>query len=91
MLVRQHSELYTRVLEPDEMVLCLDEKTSLQPRPRLKPTQPARPEQPNLVEAEYKRVGALNLFAAFDTRTGRVYARTAPQTSNRVDCFSRTT
>ncbi len=25
---------------------------------------------------EYKRAGALHLFAAFDTRTGKVYART---------------
>ena len=27
-------------------------------------------------EHEYKRAGALHLFAAFDTRTGKVYART---------------
>jgi len=29
------------------------------------------------VEHEYQRKGALNLFAAFDTRTGKVYAHTA--------------
>jgi hypothetical protein len=29
------------------------------------------------VEREYSRAGAPNLFAAFDTRTGRVYGRTA--------------
>ena len=29
------------------------------------------------VEHEYSRCGALNLFAAFDTRRGHVYARTA--------------
>jgi transposase len=29
------------------------------------------------VEHEYERKGALNLFAAFDTRTGKVYAHTA--------------
>lgn len=28
------------------------------------------------LEHEYKRAGALHLFAAFDTRTGKVYART---------------
>jgi hypothetical protein len=28
------------------------------------------------VEHEYERKGALNLFAAFDTRTGKVYAHT---------------
>ena len=74
--VRQLSELYSRVLTPHELVLCLDEKTSLQPRTRLQPTRPAKPGQPNQVEAEYQRKGALNLFAAFDTRSGRVYAQT---------------
>jgi transposase len=67
-------DLYTRPLREDEMVLSVDEKTSLQPRPRLSPTLPAQPQNiPNRHEHEYKRAGALNLFAAFDTRTGQVY------------------
>ena len=67
-------ELYTRPLRPDEMVLSIDEKTSLQPRPRLSPTRPAQPQNlPNRHEHEYRRAGALNLFAAFDTRSGEVY------------------
>jgi len=70
------TELYTRPLGDDEVVLCVDEKTSLQPRQRLHPTRPAQPGWPNLVEHEYRRCGALNLFAAFDTRSGRVYGRT---------------
>jgi transposase len=70
-------DLYTRPLLPFEMVLCVDEKTSLQPRTRLSPTLPAQPGQVVRVEHEYKRKGALNLFAGFDTRTGKVYARTA--------------
>jgi transposase len=70
-------ELYTRPLAADEMVLCVDEKTSLQPRPRKSPTLAAQPNRPARVEHEYGRAGALNLFAAFDTRTGRVYGRTA--------------
>jgi len=57
------------------MVLSLDEKTLLQPRPRKKPTKPAKPEKPVHVEHEYSRNGALNLFAAFDTRSGVVYGR----------------
>jgi hypothetical protein len=69
-------DLYTRPLRADEMVLSLDEKTSLQPRPRLAPTRPAQPQNlPNRYEHEYKRAGALNLFAAFDTRSGRVYGQ----------------
>jgi transposase len=75
--VAQIIDLYTRPLDESEIVLCADEKTSLQPRPRLAPTLPAQPGQPVRVEHEYQRRGALNLFAAFDTRSGRVYARTA--------------
>lgn len=66
-------DLYTRQLGSHERVLSLDEKTSLQPRPRSRPTRPARPGlTPVRVEHEYARKGALNLFAAFDTRTGEV-------------------
>lgn len=70
-------DLYTRPLAAHEVVVCMDEKTSLQPRTRLSPTLPARPDLPVRLEHEYQRKGALNLFAAFDTRTGKVYARTA--------------
>jgi transposase len=75
--VREISDLYTRPLRDDEVVLCVDEKTSLQPRPRKSPTLAAQPARPVRVEHEYGRCGALNLFAAFDTRTGTVYGMTA--------------
>ena len=66
-------DLYTRPLRPDELVRSVDEKTSLQPRPRRSPTRPARPRNlPNRHEHEYTRAGALNLLAAFDTRSGQV-------------------
>ena len=75
--VRAIIELYTRPLLPHEIVLSTDEKTSLQPRTRLQPTKPAQPGNiPNRLEHEYKRKGALQLFAAFDTRTGKVYGDT---------------
>lgn len=71
--VRNICDLYTRPLAAFERVLSLDEKTSMQPRPRTKPTRPARQGGvPVQLEAEYKRIGALNLLAAFDTRTGEV-------------------
>lgn len=70
-------DLYTRPLGAHETVLCVDEKTSLQPRTRKSPTRPAQPGRPVQVEHEYERKGALNLFAAFDTRTGKVYGHTA--------------
>jgi hypothetical protein len=69
-------DLYTRPLRDDERVLALDEKTSLQPRPRPFPTLPAQPHnRPNRLEHAYKRAGALNLFAALDTRSGQVYGQ----------------
>ncbi len=39
-------------------------------------TLPAQPKLPVRVEHEYQRKGALNLFAAFDTRTGKVWGQT---------------
>jgi transposase len=72
--------LYTRPLAVHDMVLCVDEKTSLQPRPRKAPTKAAQAGRPVYVEHEYGRCGALNLLAAFDPRTGHVYAHMAPRT-----------
>lgn len=68
-------DLYTMDLEEDEIVLCVDEKTSIQARSRIMATKPAHPEKPVFVEHEYKRGGALNLIAAFDTRSGTVYGK----------------
>ena len=73
-------DLYTRKLGAHERVLSLDEKTSLQPRTRTSPNKPARASNtPVRVEHEYVRKGALNLFAAFDTRTGRVTGLLRPR------------
>jgi len=78
--VRDIIDLYTRPPDPGEVVLSLDEKTSLQPRPRNHPTKPARPgNEPVRVEHTYRRAGALNLFAAFDVHSGRVIGQ----------CYSR--
>jgi transposase len=76
---RELAALTTRALAPSEVVLSADEMTSLQPRPRTAPTRPAQPGRPVQVEHEYGRRGARHLFAAFDTRTGRVLGR----------CFAR--
>src|SRR3954447_21603799 len=77
--VREVCDLYTRPLRPDEVVLCADEMTSLQPRPRKAKTLATDRDRPTRVEHEYGRCGALNLLAAFDTRTGKVYGMTAPR------------
>src|SRR5262249_14970167 len=42
--VREICDLYTRPLGPDEVVLCADEMTSLQPRPRKAKTIPTGPD-----------------------------------------------
>jgi len=74
--VRAVADLLTRLLADDEVVLSLDEMTSLQPRPRRVPTRPAQPGRPLQVEHEYQRAGATHLFAAFDARSGQVYGVT---------------
>lgn len=74
--VRAVAALLTRPLDAQELVLSLDEMTSLQPRPRRVSTRPAQPGRPVQVEHEYTRAGATHLFAAFDTRSGRVYGVT---------------
>jgi len=77
--VRQISALYTRPLAAHERVICTDEHTSIQPRPRLSPTRATKPGQPTQVEHEYQRCGALNLLAALDTRSGKVWGEIAPR------------
>ena len=73
-------DLYTRPLLPHERVFCLDEMTSLQPRPRTAANRPARPElHPVQIEHEYARCGATNLLAAFDTRSGKVIGICRPR------------
>lgn len=62
--IRSLVNLYTRQLAETEMVLCVDEKTNVQPRPRLAPTLPARPALPVRVEHEYKR-GSLAFVCGF--------------------------
>lgn len=71
--VRDLADLYSRPLADHEAVLYLDECTQLQPRPRRVPLRPARPGAPCRQEQEYARAGAVNLFAAFDTRSGQVF------------------
>ncbi len=59
-LVQSLVDLYTRPLTPQEMVLSVDEKTNLQPRPRKAPTLPTRIGLPTRLEHEYKRAGAVH-------------------------------
>lgn len=83
--VQEVCDLYTRTLGKNEAVLCVDEKTNIQPRKRLSATLAAQPQRPVRLEQEYARDGALNLFAAFNTRSGTVIGWSA--TRKRADEF----
>jgi hypothetical protein len=75
-LVLDLCDLYTRVPNREERIVSLDELTSIQPRTRSSATKPALPGlKPVLLEHEYERKGAWNLFAAFDIQTGEVIAQ----------------
>lgn len=66
-------DLYTREVNETERILSFDELTSIQPRTRSAATKPPLPTgKPALLEHEYQRKGAWNLFAAFDVHTGQV-------------------
>jgi hypothetical protein len=78
-------DLYHRLfdgcaLQSDEYVVSADEKTSLQPRTRLHPTQAPAPGQPMRVEHEYERCGALAYLAAWDVHRAKLFGRCEPTT-----------
>jgi hypothetical protein len=76
-----------RPLRPDEYVISADEKTSLQARIRLHPTQPPAPGQVMRVEHEYQRGGALAYLAAWDVRLAKLFGRCEPTTG--IEPFGR--
>ena len=74
-------------LGPDEYVISADEKTSIQARRRLHPTQPPRAGQPMRVEHEYARCGAWAYLAAWDVRRARIFGRCERQSG--IESFDR--
>lgn len=64
-------------LEPGDLVVCADEKPSIQARRRIHPTLPATAGDGMKVEHEYERKGALCYLAAWDARRARIFDRTA--------------
>lgn len=58
---------------PDKaLVLCVDEKSQIQALDRSQPILPMRPGQVERRAHDYKRHGTTSLFAALDTKTGKV-------------------
>jgi len=58
-------------------VFCVDEKTAIQALDRLDPMLPLSPGRAERHGFEYYRHGTLSLYAAFNTKTGKVLGKTA--------------
>jgi hypothetical protein len=67
-------------LGPNDYVLSMDEKTSIQARGRCHAETPPQPEQTRRIEAEYERHGALQYLAAWDVHRGIVLGRCEKKT-----------
>jgi hypothetical protein len=80
--------LYERPYDPQEPVVCLDEKpVSL--HADVRPPRPARPGRIARRDNEYRRCGTANLFAIVEPKTGRHFTcatvdRSAEQFARRV-------
>jgi transposase len=58
---------------PDKaLVLCVDEKSQIQALDRSQPILPMRPGQAERRAHDYRRNGTTSLFAALDTKTGKI-------------------
>jgi transposase len=60
-------------------ILCIDEKSQIQALERLVPDRPMTFGRIQLREFYYHRHGVLNLMAAFDVKTGKVFGRCFPR------------
>ena len=67
-------------LGPEDYVVSADEKTGLQARRRIAPTQPPGPGRAGRVEFEYERRGVLAYLAAWDVRRARIFGLCQPTT-----------
>ena len=74
-------------LDEDDCVISADEKTSIQARIRIHPSESPRAGQPMRVEHEYTRGGALAYLAAWDVRRARVFGRCEATTG--IEPFGR--
>lgn len=71
-------------------IFCVDEKTAIQALDRKDPVLPLSPGRAERHGFEYYRHGTLSLYAALDTRTGRVHGKTATRhTSQEFVAFLR--
>src|SRR5207245_8131341 len=64
-------------------VFAVDEKTAIQALDRLDPVLPLSPGRAERHGFEYYRHGTLSLYAALDTKTGRVHGKTTARHTSR--------
>lgn len=76
---RKAADIIGLYLRPPQhaAVFCVDEKTAIQALDRLDPVLPLSPGRAERHGFEYYRHGTLSLYAALDTKTGRVHGKTA--------------
>ena len=82
---RKAADILGLYLDPPQRaaVFCVDEKTAIQAldrRDRVLPLSPGRAERHGF---EYKRNGTLSLYAALNTKTGKVQGKTAARHTSR--------
>jgi hypothetical protein len=77
---RKAADIIGLYLNPPQhaAVFCVDEKTAIQALDRLDPVLPLSPGRAERHGFEYYRHGMLSLYAALDTRTGRVRGKQPP-------------
>jgi len=76
---RKAADVIGLYLNPPQhaVVFCVDEKSAIQALDRLDPVLPLSPGRAERHGFEYYRHGTLSLYAALDTKTGRVHGKTA--------------
>ena len=82
---RKAADIIGLYLRPPQhaAVFCVDEKTAIQALDRLDPVLPLSPGRAERHGFEYYRHGTLSLYAALDTKTGRVHGKTAARHTSR--------
>ena len=73
-------ELYERPQNPEEPVLCLDERP-VTLHADVRPASPARPGREARLDSEYARCGTANIFCAVEPKAGRHFTYPTPNRS----------
>jgi uncharacterized protein (TIGR02246 family) len=73
-------EVYERPYDPDEPVVCLDEKP-VTLHDDVRPARPMAPGKPRRPDNEYKRCGTANVFCAVEPKAGQHFTLVTPNRS----------